>query len=65
VNARRIPAALQEPLSSGVNALSEQTPPCLPAVPAATVTPPAPAPKHGPKPPKHRHEHHGHGKGRG
>jgi hypothetical protein len=39
VNAHRIPSALQESLSSGVNALVVQTPPCLPTVPAATSTP--------------------------
>jgi hypothetical protein len=65
VNAHRVPAALQDSLSSAVNALVEQTPPCVPAVAAATVTPPAP--KHGPKPhgPKpHEHGHHdGHGGG--
>jgi hypothetical protein len=42
VNARRVPSALQESLSSGVNALVARTPPCLPAVPAAAVTPVAP-----------------------
>ena len=57
VNAHRIPAALQEPLSSGVNALVALTPPCLSSGPAATVTPPTTttAPGHG----------HGHGKGKG
>ncbi|HEV7640664.1 MAG TPA: hypothetical protein VGO39_07355 [Gaiellaceae bacterium] len=39
VNAHRIPPALQESLTSGVNALVAQTPPCLPPV-TATVTPP-------------------------
>jgi hypothetical protein len=61
VNAHRVPAALQESLSSGVNALVALTPTCLRSVPAATVTPPiAPV---GPKPkPKPKHDHHGHGK---
>jgi hypothetical protein len=61
VNAHRVPAALQESLSSGVNALVALTPSCLRSVPAATVTPPiAPV---GPKPkPKPKHDHHGHGK---
>jgi hypothetical protein len=53
VNAHRIPAALQDSLSSAVNALVEQTPLCVPAVPAATVKPPAP---------KHAHKPHGHGR---
>ena len=51
VNAHRIPAALQEPLSSGVNALVALAPPCLPSAPAATVTAPtttiAPGQGHG------------------
>jgi hypothetical protein len=61
VNAHRVPAALQESLSSGVNALVALTPSCLRSVPAATVTPSiAPV---GPKPkPKPKHDHHGHGK---
>ena len=64
INARKVPSALQEPLSSGVNALVAQTPPCLPTVPAATVAPPAPTvvPKHGEKP---KHGHHGKGEGKG
>jgi hypothetical protein len=58
VNAHRVPASLQEPLMSGVGALGEQTPMCLPAVTTQTTTPKAPPPKpHG----KHGHEHdHGH-----
>lgn len=40
INSHRVPAALQEPLSSGVNELVAQTPVCLPAVPNATLTPP-------------------------
>jgi hypothetical protein len=50
VNEGRVPAKLQEPFLSGVNALGEQTPACVPAV---TPTPPAP---------QHRK---GHGKGKG
>jgi hypothetical protein len=59
VNARRVPQALQDPLSSGVNALVELKPPCLPSVPAATVSPQAQTvvPAHGKK--------HGHGHGQG
>jgi hypothetical protein len=63
VNARRVPPALQEPLSSAVNALVAQTPPCLPTVPAAAVPPPTTtiAPERGKK---HKHERgHGHGRG--
>jgi hypothetical protein len=67
VNADRVPAELQEPLMSGIGALSEQAPMCLPSVTTETTTPavPPPAPKnpHG----KHGHEHgheHGHGKGK-
>ena len=60
VNAHRVPAELQEPLLSGVDAL--QAPLCLPPV-AASSPPAAPAPapptRHG-----HGHEHHHeHGKG--
>jgi hypothetical protein len=33
VNAHRVPRALAESLSSGVNALVDETPPCFPAVP--------------------------------
>jgi hypothetical protein len=64
VQAHKIPAALQEPLSSGVNALVAQTPVCLPPVPAATVTPPVVTiiPAQGKK---HEHGHHGNGKGKG
>jgi hypothetical protein len=63
VNAHRIPAALQESLTSGVNALVAQTPPCLPPVPAATVTPPVVTivPEHGKKA---EHGHHSKGKGK-
>jgi hypothetical protein len=56
INARKVPSTLQDPLSSGVNALAAQSPPCLPSVPAASVTPPPATvvPKHG-KPAKHGH----------
>jgi hypothetical protein len=62
INAHKVPAALQDPFSSGVNQLSALAPPCLPVVPAATATPPASttAPKHG----KGAH-HHGKGEGKG
>jgi hypothetical protein len=55
LNAHRIPPALQESLSSGVNALVAQTPTCLPSVPAPPVVP-----EHGNKP---KHDHHGKGGG--
>jgi hypothetical protein len=56
VTAHRVPSRLQDPLSSGVNALSVQTPVCLPPVPASTPPPPPPSGK--------GHGHHGkHGKG--
>jgi hypothetical protein len=64
INAHKVPSALQEPLSSGVNALVAQMPPCLPSVPAATVTPPVVTivPEHGNK---HKRDHDGKGKGKG
>ena len=71
VNAHRVPAALAESLMSGVNALAEQTPVCLPAVPAPTpVATPAAAPppahhehphEHGPGPKPHHDKHGKHG----
>lgn len=59
VNAGRVPAKLQESLSSGVNALAAQTPTCLPPV-AAT----APA-EEGDRGNGHAHgrKKHGHGEG--
>jgi hypothetical protein len=61
VNARKVPAALAESFSGGVNALVLRTPPCLPPVPAATVTPPVTyVPPHG-KAKKHEHGKHGKG----
>jgi hypothetical protein len=66
VNARRVPAALQEPLLSGVAALAEQTPVCLPKVPASSqAPPPAPAPSPGKARGKEQHRGHGHGHGKG
>jgi hypothetical protein len=78
VNARRVPAELQEPLISGVNALVAEQPVCLPSVPASATTPavtapapPAAKPKphgHPPHPHHEPHDHdhgpHGHGHGR-
>ena len=63
INGHKVPADLQDPFSSGVNALAALTPPCLPPVPAATVAPPTTttAPKHG-KPRKD--DHHGKGEGK-
>jgi hypothetical protein len=63
VNARRVPAALEDTLMSGVNALAADSPPCVTAPPAQPTTTPAPPAKphgKGPKPPKPRHDHHGH-----
>lgn len=57
INAHRVPAALQESLSSGVNALVVRTPPCLPAIPAATVKPDS---KHR-ETKEHKRGKHGHG----
>ena len=72
VNAGRVPAALQEPLMSGVTALAAQTPVCLPEVPASATTPPSPRPAPTPPGPrdrgkgKHDHGHdHGHDGGKG
>jgi hypothetical protein len=64
INGHQVPSPLQDPLSSAVNALAAQTPPCLPSVPAATVTPPSPTttvvPEHGKKREHgHRNEHKG------
>jgi len=71
VNAHRVPAALAESLMSGVNALAEQTPVCLPSVPVPTpVATPAAAPppahhehphEHGPGPKPHHDKHGKHG----
>ncbi len=65
VNAGRVPGELQEPLMSGVAALAEQMPVCLPEVPASSPSPPpsplVPAPDR-----SGRHEgKHGHGRGHG
>jgi hypothetical protein len=73
VNARRVPAKLQETLISGVNQLAAQAPVCVPHVSpvaieptAPTVTVPDPVPRrghgHGHKP-KHHGKSHGEGKG--
>lgn len=65
MNAHRVPAALAESLMSGVNALSAQTPVCLPTVPVTTVAPapaPAPPPRPGPHGHPHPDHHHDHGK---
>jgi hypothetical protein len=59
INAHRVPAALQEPLSSGVNALIE--PVCLPAIPSDTTPTITIVPSDGKG---HKHGK-GHGKGDG
>jgi hypothetical protein len=51
-NQRRVPARLQEPFLSGVNALAEQSPACVPTVTPAPTSPP-------PKPGKGRGKGHG------
>ena len=70
VNARRVPAALQEPLMSAVGALGAELPVCLPRVSTVATTPaaagrptPAPRPHARGRHPEPRH-HHGHGHGR-
>jgi len=65
VNSHRVPAALQEPLVSGVNDLSSHAPLCLPAVEPASTTPaPRPTPRAKPAGPG-RGKHHGRGNGHG
>ena len=55
VNEGRVPAKLQEPFLSGVNALNEQKPTCVPKV---SPTPPQDGKHHG----KHKgHDKHGEG----
>jgi len=61
VNTRRVPAALQDPMLSGVNALALDAPSCAPAPAPVTTTSPSPP---APKPEKHPHEKHGHGHGK-
>jgi hypothetical protein len=62
VNAHRVPAALAESLSSGVNLLVEQTPPCLPDVPVAQPPPPTTTVVVPDEGGKHKHKHrHDHG----
>jgi len=54
VNAHRVPRALAESLSTGVNVLVEEIPPCLPAVPPTAAQPTVTVPEHGHG---HGHEH--------
>ena len=61
INSDKVPADLQDPFSSGVNALAALTPPCLPAVPAVATPTTTTAPRHGKQP---KHEHHGKGEGK-
>jgi len=78
VNARRVPAGLQESLLSGVNQLASQEPVCTPRIaPVATqsvvqaepVAPVITVRSPGRKKPKHHPAHrgkgHGHGHGKG
>ena len=60
INSHKVPADLQDPFSSGVNALAAMTPPCLPAVPAATPPTTTAVPEHGKS---GKHGHHGKGEG--
>jgi hypothetical protein len=57
VNEERVPANLQDPFLSGVNALAADTPPCVPPVPVQRTPVPADTPPH-----PHGHHEHGHGK---
>lgn len=62
VNAGKVPRTLQEPLSSGVNALVAQTPPCLPVIQSTLV----PAGTGAGRGQRREHGHggdHGHGEG--
>jgi hypothetical protein len=56
VSSQSVSAAVGRQLVAGVNALAADAPPCVPAIPATTVTPPPPQKekKHG-----HGHGHHG------
>lgn len=56
VAAQRVSPAVGRQLVAGVNVLATDAPPCVPAVPTTTVTPPKPK-GHGPA------KKHGHGKG--
>lgn len=59
VNARRVPAELQEPMMSGVTALGADAPVCLAKVSPAAPSPP-PTPPHQRKPEPHHEHGHGH-----
>jgi hypothetical protein len=62
VNAHRVPAALEESLLGGVQALAAEQPVCLPSVPVATTPVAPPHPPHAPHFPfPFGHHHHGHG----
>jgi hypothetical protein len=62
VNARRVPPSLADPFVSGVNALGEQTPICLP--PVRPTTPAGPSVAVAPTPPHGHGANHGHGHGK-
>jgi hypothetical protein len=65
VNARRVPAALQETLLGGVNQLAARTPVCVPRVTPVTSTPAPPVTTVQPTDREQRRHHpkkHGHGK---
>jgi hypothetical protein len=63
VHAHRVPARLQGPLLSGVDALREQAPVCLPPVQASS--PPSVPAETTQREGKGHGEHHGHGRGHG
>jgi hypothetical protein len=73
VNAHRVPAALQESLLGGVNALAADMPACLPSAPPATASTDVTerVAHHGPPKwagvhmPTHGHHGHGHGQDQG
>jgi hypothetical protein len=63
VKDHRVPARLQGPLLSGVDALREQAPVCLPPVQASS--PPSVPAETTQREGKRHGEHHGHGRGHG
>ena len=63
VNAHRIPDQLAASLSAGVQALVVETPPCLPAVPAATAPSPPAIERDNLEQKREKKHEHGHGRG--
>ena len=58
--AERVPHSLEPTLVAGVKALADRTPPCVPAVPAISTSPPSSTTRKG-----HGHGHGKHGDGHG